>query len=165
MRDVLFWVPFGIFAVDFATKWIARIKLAPAGAIDIIPGYFGFTYVHNSGVAFGLFNDIESAWKPYILSAIAFLALIGIVLYGIHVPRNQVLLRSALAITTGGIMGNFVDRLLRGYVIDFIDCHIHDAFVWPTFNIADSAITVGVSLLILGTIKQSAVGRKQSTVS
>ena len=58
---------------------------------------------------------------------------------------------------TGGILGNFVDRILRGYVVDFIDFHIHDIFSWPTFNVADSAITIGIALLLIDTVKNPAV--------
>lgn len=163
MRHFFYWIPVGIFVFDFATKWIARIKLEPVQSTDIIPGYLAFTYVRNSGVAFGFLNNMESAWKPYALSAIAVIALTAIALYGARMPRNRVLLRSALAITAGGVLGNFIDRLLHGYVIDFIDFHIHEAFHWPAFNVADSAITIGIALMLLDAIKQPAVGDSQSS--
>jgi signal peptidase II len=68
-------------------------------------------------------------------------------------PTDRVLLQLALAITLGGILGNFVDRVAHGFVIDFIELHIKDAFHWPTFNLADSAITIGIVLLLIDTVK------------
>ncbi|MEJ2246982.1 MAG: signal peptidase II, partial [Acidobacteriota bacterium] len=88
LRNPFLWLAFGIFALDFATKWISDVKLQPGESVDIIPGYLAFTYVHNTGVAFGFFNDIESAWKPYILSTIALIALVVITLFAARVPRN-----------------------------------------------------------------------------
>jgi signal peptidase II len=161
LRNPFLWVTVGIFALDFATKWISGIKLQPRGSVDIIPGYLAFTYIHNTGVAFGFFNDIESAWKPYILSTIALIALAIITLFAARVPRSNTFLRSALAIIAGGIIGNFMDRLIHGYVIDFIDFHILDAFHWPAFNVADSAITIGIILMFLDSIKKSAVRSRQ----
>ena len=161
---MLGWIALGIFALDFATKWIARIKLEPVQTVDIVPGCLALTYVQNSGVAFGFLNNIESAWKPYALSVIAAVAVITIALYFVRIPRSRFLLQLALAVTTGGILGNSVDRLLRGYVIDFIDFHIRESFHWPAFNVADSAITIGIALLLLDAIKQSAENSRQSTV-
>ena len=155
MRDLFFRVAVGIFAFDFATKWISSLKLKPAGSVAVIPGYLNLTYVHNTGVAFGFFDNTESAWKPYILSAIALAALVMMTLFAVRAPRNRLLLRSALAIISGGIIGNFIDRLIHGYVVDFIDFHIHDAFHWPAFNVADSAITIGILLMFLDTVKNS----------
>lgn len=162
MRNPFFWVTIGIFVLDFVTKWISGIKLQPVGSVDIIPGYLGFTYVHNTGVAFGFFNNIESVWKSYVLSTIALIALAVITLFAARVPRSRTLLRSALAIVTGGVMGNFMDRLIHGYVIDFIDFHIQDVFHWPAFNVADSAITIGIVLMFLDIIKQPAVHSRRS---
>jgi signal peptidase II len=157
-----------ILISDHIAKWIVRVKLYPREAVEIIPGYLRFSYVHNSGVAFGLFDEIQSVWKPYILASMAMIAIAVIVIYSVRVAQNRKLLQLALAITLGGILGNFVDRIFRGYVVDFIEFHIQDIFHWPTFNIADSAITIGIALLLIDTIrspileesKQSAVDNK-----
>ena len=142
-----------ILVLDHLTKLIASAKLNPDLPVEIIPGYLRFSYWENSGVAFGLFNDMASAWKPYILAAMAIIAVVVIFIYGMHVPTGRKLLHLSLAIMIGGILGNFVDRLMRGYVVDFIDFHIHDSYHWPTFNVADSAITIGIALLLIDTIK------------
>ena len=68
-------------------------------------------------------------------------------------PRERILLQWALAVVTGGILGNLADRIFRGHVVDFIDFHIQETFYWPAFNVADSAITVGIALLLIDTVK------------
>jgi signal peptidase II len=165
MKNKYYLITVLILVADHIAKWIVRAKLYPREALEIIPGYLCLSYVHNSGVAFGFFDEIESVWKPYILAGMAMIAVAVIVIYAMHVPANRRLLRCALAITLGGILGNFVDRIIRGYVVDFIEFHIKDAFHWPTFNIADSAITIGIALLLIDTIRNPVLKEKQSIVS
>jgi signal peptidase II len=142
-----------ILAIDHMTKWIARATLESNQPIELISGYLRLSYVHNSGVAFGLFDKVDSPWKPYVLAAMAVVAVVLILLYSMHMPSDRNLLQFALAVTMGGILGNFLDRVIRGYVVDFIEFHIHEAFYWPTFNVADSAITIGIALLLIDTVK------------
>jgi signal peptidase II len=141
-----------VIILDYVTKQWALRELATGRTIHIIPGFFGFSYAQNTGVAFGLFDSVESVWKPYALAALAVLAIIGIIVYGLQTTRERKLLHLALAITAGGIVGNLVDRIFRGYVIDFIEFHIRDIFYWPNFNIADSSITIGIALLLIDTM-------------
>ncbi len=157
MRNKYYSVAFIILLVDYLTKWMVRVRLDPIQSVEIIPGYLRLSYWQNSGVAFGLFDAVASVWKPYILAALAVVAVVVIVVYGEHMPPERKLLRASLAIIIGGILGNFVDRIVRGYVIDFIDFHIYDTFHWPTFNVADSAITIGIALLLIDTVKNPAV--------
>jgi signal peptidase II len=142
-----------IVILDHVTKWIAQVKLYPDQMVDIIPGYLRLSCVYNSGVAFGFFDEIQSVWKPYILAAMAIVAIAVIFLYGMRMPAERKLLQLALGITMGGILGNFIDRVFRGYVVDFIEFHIYESFHWPTFNVADSAITVGIAFLLIDTVK------------
>jgi signal peptidase II len=109
--------------------------------------------VRNSGVAFGLFADFQSVWKPYILAGMAIVAVVVIVIYSSRMPTERVLLQVALAVTLGGILCNFADRLLHGSVVDFLELHIRDSLHWPTFNVADSAITIGIAMLLIDTLK------------
>jgi signal peptidase II len=141
-----------VLVLDYVTKRWALAALAPAHSINIIPGYLSLSYVQNTGIAFGLFDSMESAWKPFLLAALAILAIIGIIFYSRQIPCERKLLHLALAVTTGGILGNLVDRIFRGYVIDFVEVHIRDIFYWPNFNVADSAITIGIALLLIDTI-------------
>ncbi|MDM7997708.1 MAG: signal peptidase II [Acidobacteriota bacterium] len=150
-------IAFLILVLDHVTKWAVRVKLDRDLPVTLIPGYLRLSYWENSGVAFGLFDSVVSVWKPYVLAAMAVVAVTVVVIYSLHLPPERRLLHVALAVLTGGILGNFVDRLLRGYVVDFIDFHIHDIFTWPTFNVADSAITIGIALLLIDTVLNPAV--------
>jgi signal peptidase II len=141
-----------ILAIDHITKFIVHANLGGGRVVELIPGYLRFSFVRNTGVAFGIFDTVQSAWKPYILSAMAIIALTVIVFYSFHMPRGRVLMQLALAITMGGILGNFFDRVFRGFVIDFIEFHIHESFYWPNFNVADSSITIGIALLLIDTV-------------
>jgi signal peptidase II len=152
MRSKYYLVAMLIFAVDHITKLIVRGSLGNGKVVEIIPGYLRFSYVSNSGVAFGLFDGLQSFWKPYILAGMAVVALTVIIIYSARMPCERILLQLALAITMGGILGNFIDRIIRGYVVDFIEFHIHERFYWPNFNAADSAISIGIALLLLDTL-------------
>ncbi|MFH1573782.1 MAG: signal peptidase II [Acidobacteriota bacterium] len=142
-----------VWTLDYLTKWMARSWLDPHQAFEILPGFLRFSLVRNTGVAFGLFADVQSPWKPYILAAMAVVAVVVILIYSARMPTRRILLQLALAVTLGGILGNFVDRILHGFVVDFIELHLRDAFYWPTFNLADSAITIGIALLLIDTFK------------
>jgi signal peptidase II len=157
IKNLYYLIAFLVLAIDYVTKWIVRVKLDPHLPVELIPGYLRFSYCENTGVAFSLFDSVTSVWKPYILAAMAVTAAVGIFVYSMKMPADRKLLQIALAILTGGILGNFVDRIARGYVIDFIDFHIHDIFTWPTFNAADSAITIGIALLLIDTVKNPVV--------
>jgi signal peptidase II len=155
MRYKFYILTLAVLVLDHVTKWLARTELDPVRAIELIPGYLRISYVSNTGVAFGLFRDLDSPWKPYVLAAMAIVAVIVILVYSFRMPCSRLLLQSALAVIMGGILGNFVDRILQGYVVDFIEFHIRDAFYWPTFNVADSAITVGIGLLLIDAVKNT----------
>jgi signal peptidase II len=153
MKYKFYVLTLAVLVLDHVTKWLARDRLDPEHAIELIPGYLRISYVSNTGVAFGLFRDLGSPWKPYVLAAMAIVAVIVILVYSLRMPSSRILLQCALAVIMGGILGNFVDRILQGYVVDFIEFHIRDVFHWPTFNVADSAITVGIGLLLIDAVK------------
>jgi signal peptidase II len=157
LKNKYYSIAFIVLLIDFLTKWVVRVRLDPNQSVEIMPGYLQLSYWENSGVAFGLFNAVASVWKPYILAALAVVAVVVIVVYSAYMPPERKLLRVSLAIIIGGILGNLADRIVRGYVIDFIDFHIYDTFHWPTFNVADSAITIGIALLLIDTVKNPAV--------
>jgi signal peptidase II len=159
MRRKYYFFALLILAIDHITKLIARASLSNDRFVEIIPGYLRLSYVRNSGVAFGIFDSVESVWKPYILAGMAVIALAVIVIFSIRMPQGRILMQWALSIIMGGILGNFLDRIIRGYVIDFIEFHIHEKFYWPNFNVADSAITIGIALLLIDTLIHPAVER------
>ena len=120
-----------------------------------IENYWHFRYVENPGAAWGLFASLpESVRRPFF--HLVTLAALGFILFMyVRLTPEQRLMRGALALVSGGALGNFLDRLLRGYVIDFIDWHWRNqpGMRWPTFNVADSAICVVVGLLLLDSLR------------
>ncbi|MDA2927656.1 signal peptidase II, partial [Acidobacteria bacterium AH-259-G07] len=150
MRALAIILGFVILVADLITKW----WVANSGWLRhyiIIDGFLKIEYVQNEGIAFGLFHSLQSQWKPTILSVMAIVA-VTIVLYYIWRTRpDQKGLLVSLGLLLGGILGNFIDRLLNHYVIDFIEVHWRDQFSWPTFNLADAAITCGVLLILYQT--------------
>ena len=147
MRKLSISLAFIVFAADLLTKWWVKSSLW-LQYYPIVEGYVTVHYAENTGIAFGLFNDSQSQWKGPLLSLLGVVAL-GMVLYYIWTtPAREGVILVALGLVLGGIFGNFVDRLVRGYVVDFIKLHWLDAFAWPTFNLADSAITTGVLLIL-----------------
>lgn len=149
MKFIHYIIALLVAALDLATKGmiLARFQLREE-PIEVIPGLFSLTYVRNTGVAFGYFRDVHSPYKPVVLSAIALLALVVIAFYGRQLGAGRRWLPWALAGVMGGILGNFVDRLYHQSVVDFLDVYWRQ-YHWPTFNIADSAITIGIAVLLL----------------
>lgn len=147
-----YWITAAVLALDLLTKWIVQTRMQLFEVIEIVEGYLRLTHVRNPGVAFGIFADLQSPWKPYVFAAMAVLAVVVIFLYSRRISPARRLLHVALAVTMGGILGNFLDRLRHGSVVDFVEFHIHDSFYWPTFNVADSAISVGICLLLIDTL-------------
>lgn len=118
----------------------------------VVPGFWNHIYVQNFGAAWGMFSERnESFRRPFFLgvSIVAVIVVFGIFM---GVKDEQWLLTTALALIVGGALGNFIDRVRYGYVVDFIDWYITtggDEKHWPTFNVADIAITIGVALMII----------------
>ena len=110
-----------VLVLDHLTKVIVSTTINPLKSIEIVPGYLRFSFVLNTGVAFGLFQEPQSSWKPYLLASLAVVAVIVIAIYSRRMPAERVLLQAALAITMGGILGNFADRIMHGSVVDFIE--------------------------------------------
>lgn len=141
-----------VFGLDLWSKGWAKSALPPDRTWPIVDGLFRLHYVQNEGIAFGLMHSFQSDWKPLLLSAAALLAL-GIVFYYIwSTPVGERRLFLAFGLLVGGILGNFTDRLMHGFVVDFLELHWQEKFIWPTFNMADAAITCGVALILLDTL-------------
>jgi signal peptidase II len=121
-----------------------------------IEDYWHFRYVENPGAAWGLFANLPDSVRRPFFHLVSLVALGFIAFMYVRLTPEQRLVRWALAFVAGGAVGNFVDRLLRGYVIDFIDWHWRNqpGLRWPTFNVADAAICVGVGLLLLDSFRE-----------
>jgi len=141
-----------VAALDLISKWWIVGHLELHDPVVVIPGFFNLTLVRNSGVAFGMFQDSSSPYKPLILSCIALAALLTIVFYANKLESGQAGLRLILSVVMGGILGNFIDRLYNGSVVDFLELYLR-VFHWQKFNLADSAISIGILLLILDSLR------------
>lgn len=117
----------------------------------VIKGYWDFRYVENPGAAWGTFANLPDKVRAPFFIVISLIALVFIFWMYRRVAEGHLLLQWALSLVMGGAWGNFIDRLARGYVIDFIDWHWRNqpGLRWPTFNVADAAISVGVTLMVL----------------
>ncbi len=139
-----------IVLLDQATKyWISQTK----PFIRVIPGCFNIVYVENPGAAFGILHG-----KQGLLSAISIIAVI--VLLALICQERRMGVSVSLSLILGGTCGNLIDRVRLGYVVDFLDVYVMDHH-WPSFNIADSAITVGVGILIVVTFLEEFSRKKQ----
>jgi signal peptidase II len=142
------WIAGAIVALDQAAKALVRSRFELHESLEIIPGFFNLTRVHNYGAAFGLMNAADFPFKTVILSIVAAVALLALTVYASTLPVAQLLARIGLALIVGGAAGNLIDRLSAGFVVDFVDVYWRDWHFWA-FNVADAAITVGVAFMIL----------------
>ena len=115
-------------------------------SIALFPG-FNLTYVHNTGAAFSLLSE-AGGWQRWFFAILAFVISVVLTIWLYRLKNHETLLAVALALVLGGAIGNLIDRLAYGYVIDFLDVY-YQSWHWPAFNIADSAISVGVFLMLL----------------
>lgn len=132
-----------MIAADQATKLLVGLRIPLGSSVPVIPGFLAFTHVHNRGIAFSLLGGI-----PLLVPALIALTLLFVLFYNRSRWSRRPLTQSGLALVSGGAIGNLIDRLRVGAVIDFIDVH-----VWPVFNVADLAVTAGAGLLIFTLIR------------
>jgi len=140
------WVSVIVIALDQITKSIAVDQLQLYQSAAMFSG-FSFTLMHNVGAAFSFLSD-ASGWQRWLFTAIAIVVSAAIIMWIKRLAQDQRMTAIALTMILGGAIGNLWDRVVLGYVIDFIDVYYGDHH-WPAFNIADSAISVGAALLIL----------------
>jgi signal peptidase II len=133
-----------VVLMDQLTKHLVNASLAPYGSVTVIENFLYLSHVRNPGGAFGVLSWVH----PNIFVLVAAGAIGVIFLFYVSLGATQRLPALALALILGGAIGNLCDRIRLGQVVDFIDVHWH-AFKWPAFNVADAAITIGVSLLAI----------------
>ena len=139
-----------IVILDQVTKALVRAYLPYGDSRTVIPGFLDLAHVQNTGAAFGLLNNVDFAYKPLVMVAIAFIALLAIAAYGTQLGFNDKLARAGLALILGGAFGNLIDRAFAGHVVDFVDVYWGAYHFWA-FNVADAAITIGAIFVILDT--------------
>jgi len=137
-----------IVVADQVTKALLRAHVPLHDDLVVLPGLLNLTHVRNSGAAFGLLNAVQFPFKAQLIAVVATLALVGIAAYAARLAPGQRLARLGLALILGGAIGNLIDRIAVGYVLDFVDIYWDTVHFWA-FNVADSAISCGVAVMVL----------------
>lgn len=152
-----------IVALDQYTKHLVTASWHVGDSVPVIPGFFSLTYLRNRGGAFGLFAGLPETWRIAFFVVFALATVAALIWMLRSTPREDVGQRLALTSVIGGAIGNLYDRILYGEVVDFLDVYVSD-WHWPAFNVADSFITCGVVLLLIGSMKAPHGGRQHEGV-
>lgn len=137
--------------LDQITKLAVLAKLTPYQDVVAVTPFFNLVHVHNTGAAFSLFAD-QGGWQKVFFLSVALIAA-AVIFWLLRKPGGRTVYYIALTLILGGALGNVIDRLAYGHVIDFLDFYA-GTWHWPAFNVADSAITVGAALLILDSFRR-----------
>src|SRR5215468_10271518 len=151
-RGAYLLVSLAVLFLDQWTKGLITRTFEVHQSSAVIANFFDITYVRNSGAAFGLFASVDSSLKAIILNTVAVLVFFVVSGYALRTSHKSLRLQTGFALILGGAVGNLLDRVRFGYVVDFLDFSI-GSHHWPAFNVADSAICVGVGLLFLDMLK------------
>ena len=135
-----------VLILDQATKYLVEKRIRLYETISIIPGFFNLTHVRNRGAAFGILANVPGIWRSLFFVSVTIIA-VAVIGFLIRTTKERLQI-IAFSLIAGGAMGNLIDRLRYTEVVDFIQWYVKDHF-WPSFNIADSAISVGVALLFI----------------
>lgn len=146
-KSCYFLVVFVLMGLDQLTKALIVRSITLQGSREVIPGFFNLTHVRNRGAIFGFLSHSDSRILYIFLTLVSVAALGLVIYYFFKTPVSEKLMKISLSLILAGAMGNLIDRLFRGHVIDFLDFYVKD-WHWPSFNVADSCITVGAFLLI-----------------
>jgi len=167
-NKVLLTIVPSVFVLDQLTK-LAILKLVELGdRIPVIPGFFDIVHFRNTGAAFGMFSDAHHSFRVPFFYAVAVVAIVAIAFFYRSLPEREKLMPVAFSLVLAGIAGNVLDRIFLGSVVDFLSFHLGDAALdftlfgarkhipleWPAFNVADSAITVAMGLLIWSIVRE-----------
>ncbi len=139
-------ISFFVIVIDQLTKTWATDNLLFAQSVILTP-FLNFTLLHNTGAAFSFLAD-AGGWQRWFFMGLAAIISIGLFIWILRLSAKQMWLGIALALVFGGAIGNLIDRTIYGYVIDFIDLY-YQQWHWPAFNVADSAISIGVFMLLI----------------
>ncbi|MEN9465118.1 MAG: Lipoprotein signal peptidase [Pseudomonadota bacterium] len=153
-RTALIWVWLAllVIVVDLITKILAENNLIYATPVHILP-VFDLTLLYNKGAAFS-FLASQGGWQRWFFTVIALGVSVVLLLWLKRLPRSAKWLPMAIALILGGALGNLVDRIVYGHVVDFLSFHWNGAY-FPAFNIADSAITLGAIMLVIDALLES----------
>jgi signal peptidase II len=150
------WLSLLVVVADQVTKaWVSG-ALRPYELVPVIDGFFNLTLMFNTGAAFSFLAQ-GGGWQRWLLSGLAVVVTIVLVAWLTRLDRDERWTAAALSLVIGGAVGNLLDRLRFGHVVDFLDFYL-GSWHWPAFNVADSAITVGVAILLLASFRRPAEG-------
>jgi signal peptidase II len=142
------WIAGSVVIVDQVTKGIILDRLALYQTIPVVPGFFRITHIQNPGGAFGFLAQQSPMIRAFIFLLMSFLAVCLIFWFYRKTPSTHRFLAAGFALILGGAIGNLIDRLRFGSVVDFLDFYV-GTWHWPAFNVADSAITTGIAIFLL----------------
>jgi signal peptidase II len=148
IRSLYALVTLGILALDQATKALVTSRMTLYSSVPVIRDLVHLTLVTNRGALFGLFHDMADPYREALFTSVPILAIVLIVVFQCRTTVADTAAQSGLALILGGALGNLLDRLRLGYVVDYLDVFVGDHH-WPAFNVADASICIGVGLLIL----------------
>lgn len=154
------WLTVIFLVIDQITKQYFENTLDLYQSINVLP-FFDFTLAHNYGAAFSFLAD-QPGWQRWFFTAIAVIASIVFIVWMAKTPKDNKVLGVGFALMLSGALGNLIDRLIFGYVIDFLDFYV-SGYHWPAFNIADSAIFVGAALMIYDSFTEESDEKKEET--
>ena len=154
------WLTVVFLLADQVTKQYVANNMDLNDSIEVLP-FFNITYVHNTGAAFSFLAD-QGGWQRWFFTAIAAIASVVFFVWLAKTPKQKPLLSIAFALLLSGTLGNLIDRVLFGYVIDFLDFHAA-GYRFPAFNIADSMIFIGAAAMILDSIKNKEQDTEEAT--
>ncbi|HQZ17437.1 MAG TPA: signal peptidase II [Vicinamibacteria bacterium] len=147
-----FVLPLSIVVLDQITKFLVIQKLPLYEDVPLISGLLSLQHVRNSGAVFGFLSGAQIPGKPYVFALMSAIALGALTYYARTIPREERLPRFALSLVIGGAIGNLIDRVRFGYVVDFVKMY-WETHVWPNYNVADSAISIGLVLLVIDSFR------------
>jgi signal peptidase II len=142
----------GILLLDQWTKYMVVQELPLYQRVKVIQGVFNLTHVRNTGGAFGIFGGEKGGLGSILFVVVSLIAIGAIVFLFLKIKENEKVLALSFSLILGGAIGNLVDRLRYGEVVDFLDFHL-STYHWPAFNVADSAICIGIGLMALELLK------------
>jgi signal peptidase II len=151
----------GIILLDRWTKWLVAHKIALFDSVTVVPGFFKITHLRNKGAAFSILANAPDAWRTALLVVFSLVALVVVLVMLVKTSQRLSLQGVALSLILGGAIGNLWDRILHGWVTDFLLVY-YKQWEWPSFNVADSAICVGAVLLIAEMLFSREAERKAS---
>jgi signal peptidase II len=133
--------------IDQISKQLILNTFRPGEVLPVIPGFFNLTLTLNPGAAFGLWSNLPGGWREFALGVSITLAIVAVCIFLLHPNCQSTLARVSLSAVLGGAIGNIIDRCTYGSVVDFLDFYL-GSYHWPAFNIADSAIFMGIMVVV-----------------